>query len=428
MGPPNNYWNESMALTCKDLEQLDRQDPLARQRDHFELPEGIVYFNGNSLGCAPKAAAARAREVVEQEWAQGLIRSWNQADWINLPQRLGAKLAPLIGAQADEVVIADSTSVNLFKLAAAAMKQQQQEQQPARRQILSEPGNFPTDLYILQGLCGFMTGEPELVIEPAERLLNAISEDTALVVLTHVHYKSGRLHDMAAITARAHECGALVLWDLSHSAGAVPVDLNGVKADFAIGCGYKYLNGGPGAPAFAFVAQRHQPRLHQPLSGWFGHEAPFAMTDDYAPAPGMKRVLTGTTPVLGASLLEVGLDRFREVRMDDLRAKSVLLTDCFIELVEQRCADAGFQLMSPRDAAERGSQVSFRHTHGYAIMQALIDRGVIGDFRAPDVLRFGFAPLYVRFTNLWEAVEHLRNIMERRLWEQPKYQKQQTVT
>lgn len=416
-----------MPPTREHLVQLDRQDPLAHHRDQFIVPEGVIYLNGNSLGCAPKAAEERVATVVGTQWSQGLIRSWNEADWSNMPQRLGARLAPLIGARPHEVIVADSTSVNLFKLAAAAMKHQQKHRS-GRRVILSEPGNFPTDLYMLQGMCGFMAGDPELRTQPAERFPEAITEDTALVVLTHVHYKTGRLHDMAAITAKAHACGALVLWDLSHSAGAVPVDLNGVEADFAVGCGYKYLNGGPGAPAFMFVAERHLAELEQPLSGWFGHEAPFAMDDDYRPAADMRRVLTGTTPVVGASLLEVGLERFQEVDMVDLRRKSVRLTDLFIELAEHACADYGLELVSPRSSGQRGSQVSFRHPEGYAIVQALIDRGVIGDFRAPDVLRFGFAPLYVRYVDVWDAVEQLRTILSQRLWERPQYRQRRAVT
>lgn len=416
-----------MPLTRDDLLEMDRQDGLADCREAFDIPEGVIYLDGNSLGALPKAAKGRVREVVEQQWGQGLIRSWNDADWINLPLRLGAKIAPLIGAEAHEVISADSTSVNLFKLAAAALKLQQQRA-PKRTRILSEPGNFPTDLYMLQGLCNFMEGDPELVTCPAEQLVEHIDDSTALVVLTHVHYKTGRLHDMAGITRRAHECGALVLWDLSHSVGAIPVDLNGVKADFAVGCGYKYLNGGPGAPAFLFVANRHLSLLDQPLSGWFGHEEPFAMLDDYTPAPDIRRVLTGTTSVIAASLLEVGLDQFKTVDMLSLRKKSVQLTEHFIQLVSEQCPDAGFKLVSPPEPLQRGSQVSYSHPKGYAIIQALIARGVIGDFRAPNILRFGFAPLYTRFVDVWDAVEDLADIMDREVWEHAQYQTMNAVT
>jgi kynureninase len=352
-----------------------------------------------------------------------LIRSWNTADWISLPRRVGDKIAGLIGADAGEVVVADSTSVNLFKLAAAAVKLR-----PGRSKILSEPGNFPTDLYILQGLEAFMDGGVQLNTVHRDEILPAIDEDTALVVLTQVHYKSGSMFDMAAITARAHEMGALVLWDLSHSAGAVPVALNDVGADFAIGCGYKYLNGGPGAPGFLFVARRHQAQLQQPLSGWFGHASPFQMRDDYEPAPGIERTLCGTTPVIGASLLEVGVDIMASADMALVREKSLQMGQLFIELVEQRLGDHGFGIASSKNPALRGSQVSLTHEQGFAIMQALIARNIIGDFRAPDILRFGFTPLYVRFVDLWDCVDALVDIMATRDWDQAAYRQLTAVT
>lgn len=406
---------------------LDQQDPLAPLRDQFAIPDDVLYLDGNSLGARPKAASERARQVIEQEWGQGLIRSWNQAGWIDLPRQVGGQIAALIGARPEEVVVTDSTSVNLFKVTAAAL-QQQTTKDPSRRVILSEPGNFPTDLYMLQGLSQFMTGGPVLETQPAETLIDRIGPDVAVVVLTHVHYKTGKLHDMAAITRRAHEQGALVVWDLSHSGGAVELDLNGVNADFAIGCGYKYLNGGPGAPGYLFVAERHLATFKQPLSGWFGHEAPFAMRDDFVPAMDIRRALTGTPSVVATQLLSVGLDTFADTTMAELRAKSVALTQLFIELVETRLPDAGFELVSPRNADERGSQVAFAHPEGYAIMQALIDRGVIGDFRAPDILRFGFAPLYVRFTDVWDSVECLKGIIDSRSWDQPNYHERHAVT
>lgn len=416
-----------MSLDRSHCHSLDTQDPLAPLRDQFVIPDDVLYLDGNSLGARPKAASERARQVIEQEWGQGLIRSWNQAGWIDLPRQVGGQIAGLIGAKPEEVVVTDSTSVNLFKVAAAALKQQLADD-PSRRVILSEPGNFPTDLYMLQGLSQFMNGGPVLETQPAEALFDRIDQDVAVVVLTHVHYKTGKLHDMAAITRRAHEQGALVVWDLSHSGGAVEVDLNGVNADFAIGCGYKYLNGGPGAPGYIFVAERHLAAFEQPLSGWFGHEAPFAMRDDFAPAGDIRRALTGTPSVVATQLLSVGLDTFADTTMAELRAKSVALTQLFIELVESRLPDAGFELVSPRNADERGSQVAFAHAEGYAIMQALIDRGVIGDFRAPDILRFGFAPLYVRFTDVWDSVECLKDIMDKRSWDQPKYHERHAVT
>ncbi|ANG61885.1 kynureninase [Marinobacterium aestuarii] len=410
-------------LTRDHFTTLDQQDPLAGFRQEFELPAEHIYLNGNSLGVLPKTAKARARDVVEQEWGQGLIRSWNTADWVGLPRRVGDKIAGLIGADAGEVVVADSTSVNLFKLAAAAVKLR-----PGRSKILSEPGNFPTDLYILQGLEAFMDGRVQLNTVHRDEILSAIDEDTALLVLTQVHYKSGSMFDMAAITARAHEVGALVLWDLSHSAGAVPVALNSVGADFAIGCGYKYLNGGPGAPGFLFVAKRHQAQLQQPLSGWFGHASPFQMRDDYEPAPGIERMLCGTTPVIGASLLEIGVDIMASADMTLVREKSLQMGQLFIELAEQRLGGYGFGIASSKDPALRGSQVSLTHAQGFAIMQALIARNIIGDFRAPDILRFGFTPLYVRFVDLWDCVDALVDIMATRDWDRPAFKSLTAVT
>lgn len=405
------------------LQRWDQEDELAGFREQFHLPDNLIYMNGNSLGVMPRQALARAQDVVEREWGNDLIRSWNINHWIDLPQRLGNKIARLVGADEGEVIVCDSTSVNLFKLAAAAVRMQ-----PGRSKIISEPGNFPTDLYVLQGVEQFSDGRVQLHTVEREQLLEAIDEDTAVVVLTHVHYKSGSMFDMAALTARAHEKGALILWDLSHSTGAVPVDLNGVGADFAIGCGYKYLNGGPGAPAFLFVARRHQATLQQPLSGWFGHANPFAMRDDYEPAPGIERTLCGTTSVIGASVLEVGVDLMVAADMTKVRAKSVKMGELFITLVEQRLQGQGFTLVSSKDSTQRGSQVSLRHEQGYAIMQALIARGVIGDFRAPDILRFGFTPLYLRYVDIWDALEVLADIMARGEWQSSEYQVRTKVT
>ncbi|GAA0692435.1 kynureninase [Marinobacterium maritimum] len=411
------------SFTREQCADFDRLDELAEYRQQFDLQEGLIYMNGNSLGVLPKAAKERAQEVVQKEWGQGLIRSWNTADWINLPSRVGNKIAGLIGASTDEVVVADSTSVNLFKLAAAAVRMR-----PERSKILSEPGNFPTDLYILQGLEKFQQGRVRLSTVNRNEIIDAIDEDTALVVLTHVHYKSGDMFDMAAITRRAHDKGALVLWDLSHSAGAVPVQLNEVGADLAVGCGYKYLNGGPGAPGFLFVAKRHQEQLEQPLSGWFGHANSFAMRDDYEPAPGIKRTLCGTTPVIGASLLEVGVDIMLSTSMSRIRAKSLQMGELFIKLVEQRLSGFGFEIASSKDSAIRGSQVSLIHEQGFAIIQALIARNVIGDFRAPNILRFGFTPLYLRYVDLWDCVDALVEIMEQEEWDRPEFKKLTSVT
>lgn len=412
-----------MSLTRDNLIQRDQQDPLRQHRDQFELADGLIYLNGNSLGVLPKRAKARMQDVIEREWGQDLIRSWNTNDWIHLPQRLGGKLAQLVGANKDEVLVSDSTSVNLFKLAAAAIKRN-----PGRRTILTEPGNFPTDLYILNGVANFIGEEVQVKTVPAADIVQHIDEDTALVCLTHVHYKSGTMLDMKAITSAAHAKGALMMWDLSHSTGAVTVNLNDANADFAVGCGYKYLNGGPGAPAFLFVAKRHHAHLQQPLTGWFGHANAFAMSDDYEPAPGIERTLCGTTPVLGASALEVGIDLMLEADDQQRRQKSLALTSLFMQLLEERCAAFGFEVVTPTDENVRGSQVSFTHPEGYAIVQALIQRNIIGDFRAPNILRFGFAPLYIRYVDVWDAVDALVDIMETREWDQPQFKAKSKVT
>lgn len=409
-------------ITRADCEARDRADPLAPFRDRFTLPDGIVYLDGNSLGALPKAAAARIKHAVEREWGTDLIKSWNLHRWIDLPQRAGAKIARLVGARANEVVVADSTSVNLFKLLAAALKMR-----PGRRVILSEPGNFPTDLYVAQGLIEMLGGKHELKLVPGEEIIGAIDDSVAVVSLTHVNYKSGRIHDMAAVTAKAHAAGALMLWDLCHSAGALPVDLNGANADLAVGCGYKYLNGGPGAPAFLFVAGRHQEEIRPPLSGWMGHAHPFTFDIGYEPASGIARNLCGTPPVLSMSALDAALDVMLEADMAALRAKSLALGDLFLALVEQRCGAHGFKNGSAA-RHQRGSQVGLLHPEGYAIMQALIARGVIGDFRAPDMLRFGFAPLYNRYVDVWDAVAGLQAVMESRAWDTPKFRTRAAVT
>ena len=411
-----------MTLSLDDARALDAADPLKAFRGRFTLPEGVLYLDGNSLGALPKATGKRVAEAVTTEWGEGLIRSWNSHDWIGAPARVGAKIARLIGAASHEVVVADSTSVNLYKLIVAAVRQQ-----AGRTTVLSEPGNFPTDLYVAQGAAELLAGT-SLRVLPINQLIEAIDADTALVMLTHVHYKSGAKHDMAAITRRAHEAGALVLWDLSHSAGAVEVDLNGADADLAVGCGYKYFNGGPGAPAFLFVAERHQASLRSPLTGWMGHAAPFAFDDDYQPAKGIDRFLCGTPSVLAMLALEVGLEQFDGTDMAAVSAKSQKLCSLFIDLVEDRCAGLGLTLATPRDPAGRGSHVSFAHADAYPIMQALIERGVIGDFRAPDIIRFGLTPLYLRFVDVWDAVEILRDVLESGLYLEPRYATRAAVT
>ena len=404
-------------------EAMDRADPLAPLRDRFDLPEGMIYLDGNSLGAMPKDASAKALDVVTREWGRDLIKSWNSAGWFDLPVRLGDKLAPLIGAGAGEVIICDSTSQNLFKVLSAAVAMR-----PDRNVLILEGSNFPTNNYIAEGVAAATGGRVSVRLCEKDEIADAIDANTIAVAITHVHYKTGHVHDMAAITARAQAAGALAVWDLCHSAGAMPVDLNGCKADFAVGCTYKYLNGGPGSPAFLFVAKRHQGQAHQPVTGWWGHAAPFAFEPGYRPTAGLRQFLIGTQPILSMTLVETGLDIHLSADMAEIRAKSMALTDLFIRLVEQRCAGHGFTLASPRDAAARGSQVSFAHADGYPIMRALIAAGVIGDFRAPDTVRFGFTPLYVGYADVWEAVERLAAIMDAAVWTSPEHQAREAVT
>jgi kynureninase len=436
-------------MTLDDCKRLDAQDPLATLRDLFTLPEGLIYLDGNSLGPLPKAAPARIAEVVAKEWGEGLIRSWNTASWFDLPQRLGDKVARLIGAAPGEVVCTDSTSVNLYKVLFAALSQVKQGGSDKRRVVLSERSNFPTDLYIAESLCrerGFT-----LKLIDASELPVALNDEVAVLMLTHVNYRTGAMHDMKAVTAAAHAVGALTVWDLAHSAGAVPVALNESDADFAIGCGYKYLNGGPGSPAFVWVHTRHAGQFEQPLSGWWGHAAPFEFTPHYRPAPGVARYLCGTQPIVALAALECGLDTVLAAEplsaagqgsMASLRTKSLALTDAFIELVEQRCAGR-FDLITPRDHSKRGSQVCLALSDdgqgAYAIVQALIARGVIGDFRAAhstssgrsddrDILRFGFTPLYLGFEDVWNAVEHLVQVLDNEEWKRPEFSQKLAVT
>jgi kynureninase len=406
-----------------DPAALDAADPLAHFRERFALPDGVIYLDGNSLGARPIAVEQRLFRTVKEEWGEGLIGSWNDAGWIEAPARVGDKIGRLIGAQPGEVIAGDSTSVNLFKALTAAISLA-----PERRVILSERGNFPTDGYIMQGIAALSGGRIEARLVEPEKLEDAIDEDVAAVLLTQVHYKTGRMRDLARTTAAAHDHGALIVWDLSHSAGAVPVDLSAADADFAVGCGYKYLNGGPGAPAFLYVARRHQDRVTPALSGWFGHAEPFAFEDGYRPAEGVGRFQVGTPPILGLAALEVGVDLFLEADMAAVRAKSVSLSELFAARMEPLCAQHGFKLASPRDPAERGSQLAYRHPEGYAIMRALIDRGVIGDFRAPDILRFGFTPLYTSHREVAEAVAILASVMDAREWDREEYRVRRAVT
>ena len=402
---------------------LDAADPLAPLRARFTVPPELIYLDGNSLGVLPAATPQRLAEVITQEWGQGLIRSWNAAHWVELPQRLGEKLAPLIGAAPGTVRVCDSTSVNLFKVLAAALAAR-----PGRTVIVSEADNFPTDLYIAEGLAALLGQQHTLRLVAADDIAAALDEDVAVLLLSHVNYRTGRLHDMAALTAAAHAKGALTVWDLAHSAGALPVQLAAAGADFAVGCGYKYLNGGPGAPAFLYVAPAHQATLAAPLSGWFGHARPFAFEHRYAPAAGVDRLLVGTPPVLSMAALEVGIDLMAEVDLEALRAKSLAMSALFAARVERELGESGLTLVSPRDDTQRGSQVCLAHAEAWPVMQALIARGVIGDFRAPDILRFGFTPLYLSHVQVWDAVTHLADVLRTREWDAPQFHQRQKVT
>jgi kynureninase len=393
----------------------------ARFRDRFLLPEGVVYLDGNSLGALPKATPARVAEVVEAEWGRDLITSWNRHGWIDLPRRVGDKIARLIGASPGEVMVADSTSVNLFKLLAAALALC-----PERRVLLSERGNFPTDLYVAEGLAALLGRGHVLKLVEAEEIAEAIDESIAVVFLTEVDYRTGRLHDMKAVTAKAHAAGAVMLWDLAHSAGALPVDVHEAGAELAVGCGYKYLNGGPGAPAFLYVRQDLQDRIRTPLTGWLGHAEPFAFETGWRPAPGIGRGRVGTPPILSLAALEVGVDLLLEADIAELRRASMALTERLVAGIEKHCP--ALRLVSPSDPERRGSQVSFAHPEGYAIVRALIARGVIGDFRAPDILRFGVAPLYIGEEEIDRAVAHLHAVLDHREWDRPEYKEREAVT
>jgi kynureninase len=420
---------------------LDAADPLGPLRNEFVLPEGVIYLDGNSLGALPARTAARVRRTIDSEWGEGLIRSWNDAGWITLAHTIGDAIAGLIGAGPGEVSVGDSTSVNLFKVLSAAAALQKAHA-AGRTTIVSERGNFPTDLYIAESVAAAAGLRLRLV--DADGLADQLDQETAVLMLTHVNYRSGRIHDMAETTRVAHGAGAVVVWDLAHSAGAVPVDLHDADADFAVGCGYKYLNGGPGAPAFVWAHPRLTRRmddegLRQPLSGWLGHAAPFDFAPSYRPAAGIDRFVCGTPPILALRALQSGLEVFAEARryggMAALRLKSMALGDLFIERVEQRCAGRGLELASPRDATVRGSQVSFSHPDGYAIMQALIERGVVGDYRAghaesgeANLLRFGFTPLYSRFVDVWDAAETLAAVLESEVWRESRFGRRAAVT
>ncbi len=400
---------------------LDLTDPLASRKAAFQIPDGVIYLDGNSLGVLPAHVPDRIAQVVREEWGNSLIRAWNTHGWIDLPTRTGDRIARLIGAPAGSVAACDSTSVNVFKVLSAALSLR-----PDRKVILSDTGNFPTDLYVASGLSDLLDKGHELKVVAPEDVGSAIDESVAVLMLTQVDYRTGRLHDMKDLTRAAHDAGALAIWDLAHSAGAIEVDLAGAKADFAIGCGYKYLNGGPGAPAFLYVAPQHQDKVASPLTGWMGHEAPFAFDLDYRPVSGVGRMTVGTPSILSLSGLHAALDLFEDVDMAVLRRKSISLSELFIAEVEAACPQ--LELASPRDPEARGSQVSFRYPEGYAVMQALIAKGVIGDFRAPDVMRFGFTPLYLSHQDVVDAVAVLADILETESWNRPEFKARAKVT
>jgi kynureninase len=407
-------------VTRDEVQQLDVADPLAFARERFVLPEGTIYLDGNSLGALPKAAAAALAKTAEQQWGEDLIASWNLHDWIDWPTQIAAALAPIVGAKPSELLIADSTSVCLFKLLAAAVRAR-----PGRTTIVTQRASFPTDLYVAQGLAE-MLGLRLKAVSP-DQVLSSIDDDTAVVSLTHVDYRTAAFYDMRAVNAAAQAAGAMTLWDLCHSAGAIEMDVAGTGSDLALGCGYKYLNGGPGAPAFIFVAERLQDELTNPLQGWMGHAEPFAFVDDYRPNNGILRFLTGTPPIIGLAALDAGIKTFDGISMSDIEAKSRKLSKLFVDEVEASCGNE-VCLASPREPAQRGSHVVFAHPEGYAVVQALISRGVIGDFRAPNLMRFGFTPLYTSYADVIGAAEILSDILQSREWDQPRFKTRARVT
>jgi len=403
---------------------LDQHDPLRHKRDAFLLPDGVIYLDGNSLGPMPKAALRELKIAAEQEWGKDLIRSWNRAGWFDLPGTLGDRIARLIGAAPGETVITDTASINIYKAIHAALNLR-----PDRSAVVAEGSGFPTDIYMIEGVASV---RPDLCIRlegvHGPRIEDLIGDDVAVVLVNHVDYRTGVLRDMAALTGRIHEAGAIAIWDLCHSAGVLKVDLNANGADFAVGCTYKYLNGGPGAPAFVFAAKRHHGKLSQPLTGWWGHASPFAFDRSFRRGDGIRPMLCGTQPILSMRALAGALEVWEDVELDQVREKSLRLTDLFIGLVEESCGPFGVTLAAPREQTMRGSQVSFRHPHGYEIMQALIDQGVIGDFRSPDFMRFGFAPLYLSYADVYAAATVLHDILVNGTWRASRFANRTTVT
>ena len=409
--------------TREDFVPTDEVDSLAPCREKFVLPPGVIYLDGNSLGAAPSDVLPAVKRTIEREWSEDLIRSWTAHRWIELPHTVGATLARLIGASPEDVMVADSTTVNLFRLICLAL-----QVRADRRVILTERDNFPADNYVAQGVAALLADRVELRAIAGDDLARAVGPDVALVLTSHVDFRTGRMLDMASLTKAAHTHGALVLFDLSHSAGVVPMALQADDVDFAVGCGYKYLNGGPGAPSYLYVHRRWQDAAKPPFFGWLGHASPFALEAEWVPAAGIRRLLGGTPPVLSLVAMKAALAAFDGVDMRAVRAKSSALTSLFIELVDARCARHGVRIVTPREEARRGSQVSVAFDNAYAVVQALIARGVIGDFRAPDLMRFGFAPLYVRYADVWDAVASLDDVLATRSWDRPEFLRRQYVT
>jgi kynureninase len=412
-------------LKLEDLKNLDQQDPLSEYREAFNLPKNTIYFDGNSLGPVPKTTLNHLNNTINEEWGSDLINSWNKADWINLPQTLGNKIAPLLGAKAGEVIVVDSTSINLFKVLTSALRLNEN-----RKKILSESTNFPSDLYILEGLNRISNNQYECVLieDDDNDIEKYIDSSTAVVMLSHIDYKTGRISDMKKITDYAHNKGALVVWDLSHSVGVMPMDLHNIGVDFAVGCTYKHLNGGPGAPGFLYVRNDLIEKVTQPLSGWLGHSDPFAFDREYKPANNINKFICGTPSILAYKAVESGLNVFEGISMEQVREKSIQLSEVFIELINQECDEFEFKLFSPNDSNLRGSQISYMHENAYPIMQSLISRGVIGDYREPNILRFGISPLYMRYEDVWNAIMHLKKIMQSNEWDSSNFMVRNYVT
>ena len=411
-------------IKLEDIKYLDKQDPLSRYREEFFLPKNTIYFDGNSLGPVPKKTLKNLNKTINEEWGKDLINSWNKANWINLPQTLGDKIAPLLGAKSGEVVVADSTSLNLFKVLTSALRLNKN-----RKKVVSESTNFPSDLYILEGVNGMLNNHYECqLIDDDINFEKYIDSSTAVVMLSHINYKTGRISDMKKITDYAHQQGALVVWDLSHSVGVIPMDLHNIGVDFAVGCTYKHLNGGPGAPGFLYVHSDLIAIVSQPLSGWLGHSDPFAFEAKYTPANNINKFVCGTPSILSYKAVESALDIFDEISLEQVREKSIQLSELFIKLIQQECGDFGFELFSPIDAALRGSQISYKHENAYPIMQSLISRGIIGDYREPNILRFGISPLYMRYEDVWSAIICLKNIMQSNEWDSSNFKIRNYVT